>query len=151
MPDLLEVVLGEAAGLLLWSIINASVLQWQARKFKSWRIDYKPAHLLSLKAGGVAVLAGDAVMLVGDTGVLTMVSAGMVRAEHLPYIGILIGVFTWRYLHSNLLMTLAGSSVSLALDEARTISAVVFGYLIGAVIAFTIVLMLLFSLTSKFT
>jgi hypothetical protein len=90
------------------------------------------------------------VLLVGDTGVFALVSAGIVRAEHLPYIGVLIGVFTWRYIHSNLLMTLAGSSISLALDEARTISAVVFGYLFGAVVAFTIFLMLLFSLTSAF-
>ena len=147
MPDLLEVVLGEAAGLLLWSFLNALALQWQARKSKSWRIDYKSAHLLSLKAGGVALLAGDAVWLVGDTGILTMVSAGIVRTAHLPYIGVLIGVFTWRYLHSNLLMTLAGSSISLALEEARTISAVVFGYLFGAAVILSIVIMLLFSLT----
>lgn len=150
MPDLLVVIVGEASGLLLWSFINALVLQWRARKLKSWRIDYKAAHLLSLKASTVALLAGNAVVLVGDTGVFAMVSAGIVRAEHLPYIGVLIGVFTWRYLHSNLLMTLAGSSISLALDEARTISAVVFGYLFGAVVVFTIVLMLLFSLTSLF-
>ena len=150
MPSLLEVILGEAAGLLLWSFINALVLQWQARKFKSWRIDYKSAHLLSLKAGSVALLAGDAVVLAGDTGILTMASAGIVRAEHLPYIGVIVGVFTWRYVHSNLLMTLAGSSISLALEEARTISAVVFGYLFGAVVALSIVIMLLFSLTSLF-
>lgn len=150
MPDLLEVVLGEAAALLLWSFLNALALQWQARKSKSWRIDYKSAHLLSLKAGSIALLAGDAVWLVGDTGIFTLVSAGIVRAEHLPYIGVLIGVFTWRYLHSNLLMTLAGSSISLALEEARNISAFVFAYLFGAVVVFTIVLMLLFSLTSLF-
>ena len=150
MPDLFEVILYEAAGLLLWSFINALVLQWQARKFKSWRIDYKSSHLLSLKAGSVALLVGDAVLLAGDTGIFTLVSAGIVRAEYLPYIGVLIGVLTWRYLHSNLLMTLAGSSISLALDEARTISAVVFGYLFGMVVALSIVLMLLFSLTSAF-
>jgi hypothetical protein len=150
MPSLLEVILGEAAGLLLWSFLNALVLQWRARKVKSWRIDYKSAHLLSLKAGSVALLAGDAVVLVGDTGIFAMASAGIVRAEHLPYIGVIVGVFTWRYLHSNLLMTLAGSSISLALDEARTISAVVFGYLFGMVVALSIVLMLLFSLTSAF-
>ena len=150
MPDLFEVILYEAAGLLLWSFINALVLQWQARKFKSWRIDYKSSHLLSLKAGSVALLVGDAVLLAGDTGIFTLVSAGIVRAEYLPYIGVLIGVLTWRYLHSNLLMTLAGSSISLALDEARTISAVVFGYLFGAVVVLTIVLMLLFCLTSAF-
>lgn len=150
MPDLLEVVLGEAAGLLLWSFLNALALQWQARKSKSWRIDYKSAHLLSLKAGSVALLAGDAVWLVGDTGVFTMVSAGIVRAAHLPYIGVIVGVLSWRYIHSNLLMTLAGSSISLALEEARHISAVVFGYLFGAVVALSIVFMLLYSLTSAF-
>jgi hypothetical protein len=47
-------------------------------------------------------------------------------------------------------MTLAGSSVSLALEEARHISAVVFGYLFGAVVAFSIVIMLFYSLTSTF-
>ena len=150
MPDLLEVVLGEAAGLLLWSFLNALALQWQARKSKSWRIDYKSAHLLSLKAGSVALLAGDAVWLVGDTGILTMVSAGIVRTAHLPYIGVIVGVLSWRYIHSNLLMTLAGSSVSLALEEARNISAFVFAYLFGAVVALSIVFMLLYSLTSLF-
>ena len=111
MPDLLEVIVGEAAGLLLWSFINALVLQWRARKLKSWCIDYKAAHLLSLKASTVALLAGNAVLLVGDTGVFALVSAGIVRAEHLPYIGMLIGVFTWRYLHSNLLMKIGRAHV----------------------------------------
>jgi hypothetical protein len=96
------------------------------------------------------LLAGDAVWLVGDTGVFTMVSAGIVRAAHLPYIGVIVGVLSWRYIHSNLLMTLAGSSISLALEEARHISAVVFGYLFGAVVALSIVFMLLYSLTSAF-
>ena len=32
MPELLGVIVGEAVGLLLWSFLNASILQWRARK-----------------------------------------------------------------------------------------------------------------------
>lgn len=32
MPELLGMIVGEAVGLLLWSFLNASILQWRARK-----------------------------------------------------------------------------------------------------------------------
>jgi len=38
MPELLGVIVGEAVGLLLWSFLNASILQWRARKLTARKL-----------------------------------------------------------------------------------------------------------------
>ena len=141
MLELLGLIVGQAVGVLLWSLLNASILQWRARKIKAWAINFKQAYFLSLKAGLVA-------LVVGDAAVFAITFSGSSSEDLLKYVGLLFGLVSWWFTHSNALLKLAGPSLPLTVKEARAISASVFGYLFGALFALSLVLVLLLSLFS---
>ena len=141
MLELLGMIVGQAVGVLLWSLLNASILKWRARKIKAWLINFKPAYLLSIKAGFVA-------LVVGDAAVFAAAFSGSASEDLFKNVGLLFGLVSWWFTHSNALLKLAGPSLPLSVKEARAISANVFGYLFGAVFALGLVLVLFLSLFS---
>lgn len=125
-------LLGQVIGVLLGSFLNAAILLWRARKLRGWFIRYKDAYVVSLKAGFIAVVFGDAA-------VLAVAFAGGTSEDLLKSVGFLFGVVAWWFGHSSALLKLAGTSMPLTVKDARAISASVFGYLFGALFVLSLV------------
>ncbi|MEW5792641.1 MAG: hypothetical protein ACOY4L_00670 [Pseudomonadota bacterium] len=141
MIELFAMIAGPAIGVLLWSFLNASILQWRARKLRNLSIRYKDAYLVSIKAGLVA-------LVVGDLAVLAVAFSGNSNEQLLNSVGLLFGVTSWWFAHSNGLLKLAGQSSLPSPKDARAISASVFGYWIGGLFALSLVLLLGIGLVS---
>ena len=130
------VLLGQIVGVLLWSFLNAAILLWRARKLKSWAIRYKDAYVVSLKAGIIGLVFANAA-------VLAVAFAGGASDDLLKYVGMLFGIVAWWFAHSSALLKLAGTSMMLTAKDARAISANVFGYLLGALFALSLIVVLI--------
>lgn len=134
-------ILGQAIGVLLWSFLNAAILLWRARTLRSWAIRYKDAYVVSIKAGFIALVFGNAAAL-------AVAVAGGSSEELLKSIGLLFGVVSWWFAHSSALLKLAGTSTPLTVKDARAISASVFGYLFGGLFALALVVVLIAAVVS---
>lgn len=134
MSELSALIGAQLIGVLVWSsILNAPMLQWRARKLRSWAIEYKRAYLVSIKAGLVGVI-------IGDIAVLSTALSGNTNERTLNIVGLIFGIGSWWFAHSNALLKLADPRGSLTVKDARSISTSVIGYVIGAVFALGVVL-----------
>lgn len=132
---LLGLAIGALMGLLMLSFLYAAILLWRARKLKGWAIRYKDAYVVSFKAGFIGLVFGFAA-------VLTVAFSGGTSEYLLKYVGVLFGVVAWWFAHSSALLKLAGTSTPLTINDARAISASVFGYFILAMSGVSIVVFL---------
>jgi len=142
MIELSAMLLGQIVGVLLWSaVINAPILQWRARTLRNWYIKYKHAYMISIKAGFVA-------LIVGDAAVLSIAFSGNTNEQFLKLVGFAFGITSWWFAHSSALLKLADSTDSLTVKEARSISTSVIGYLIAGLFALVLVVGLIASVVS---
>ena len=105
-------------------------------------IRYKDAYVVSIKAGFIALVFGNAA-------VLAVALGGAVSEELFKSIGLLFGVVSWWFAHSSALLKLAGTSTPLTVKDARAISASVFGYLFGGVFALALAIVLIAALVGS--
>jgi hypothetical protein len=124
MAEYIGALIGQAIGVLLWSFLNASVLVWRARAMRAWTIAYRTAYIVSIKAGYIAIIFA-------NLAVLSLAFAGYKDEEALKWTGVLFGVVSWWFAHSNALMRIDGPKSLLGPKDARAISASVFGYLLA--------------------
>lgn len=144
MIELSAMILGQTIGVLLWSsLLNAPILQWRARTLKNWNISYKNAYFVSIKSGFMA-------LIIGDAAVLSIALSGNAREQWINLVGFIIGATSWWFAHSNALLKLAGPTGILTVKDARSVSASVFGYLIGSLFALVLVVALIASAVSMF-
>jgi hypothetical protein len=142
MIELSAMLVGQAIGVLLWSaILNAPILQWRARSLRNWHIKYKHAYLVSIKAGFIA-------LIVGDAAVLSIAISGNTNEQFLNLVGFVFGLTSWWFSHSSALLKLADSTGSITVKEARSISTSVIGYIIGGLFALGFVVIIIVSAVS---
>lgn len=145
MIDISAMIIGQALGVLLWSLLlNAPILRWRARELRNWSIGYKDAYIISIKAGFVSFVTA-------DVAVLAAALSGSADEELLKSVGLLFGLVTWWFAHSSGLLKLAGQSVLLTVKDARSISTSVFGHLLVGAIVLSLGLLLIVSLVSLLT
>ncbi|MEX2163555.1 MAG: hypothetical protein WD823_04855 [Sulfuricaulis sp.] len=144
MIGLLGIFAIQAIGVLLWALfINAPILQWRAQKHRDWRIKYKDAYFVSIKASVIALIVVDVGIFAGAlSGNPTVATVGIL-------FGFPLGLVSWWLAHSNALLKLADSSSVLSVKDARSISSQVFVYLFGVAIAIALVAELIRGLVSK--
>lgn len=129
-------VAGQLIGTVLWSLLGARVLMWRANKMNGWRLSFRDAFVVSIKAAFIAVAAADIAE------VLLSYAGG--TADLLKYVGMLIGIVAWWYVHSNALLKLAGkTSIVITIKGTRSISSSVFGVLFGTVFLISVAFVLL--------
>ncbi len=137
MIELVAMFIVQAIGVLFWSaILNAPMLQWRASALRSWHIKYKHAYLVSIKAGFIA-------LIVGNAAVLSLAFSGNMNEQFLNLVGFVFGITSWWFAHSRALLKLADSTKSITVKEARLISTSVIGYIIGGLFALGLVLVLI--------
>lgn len=142
MIDISAMIIGQALGVLLWSLLlNAPILRWRARKLSNWSIGYKDAYIISIKAGFIS-------FVFADVATFAAALSGNPNEELLKSVGFLFGLVAWWFAHSNGLFKLAGPSNLLSPKDARAISTSVFGYLIGGLFALSLLLLLVIGLMS---
>jgi hypothetical protein len=129
MIGLFGIFVTQAIGVLLWALLfNAPILQWRAQKLRDWRINYKDAYFVSIKAGVIALIVVDVGIFAGAlSGNPTVATVGIL-------FGFPLGLVSWWLAHSNALLKLADSSSMLTVKDARSISSQVFGYLLAVAI-----------------
>jgi len=149
MIELLGIIIGQVLGILLWAaILNAPILQWRARKLKHWNIRYKDAYLVSIKAGFIAAVLSLAVTL----GIVLLVPLDADAVDVLSrLVGVVVALLSWWLAHSNALLKLSGPHGLLSVNEARSISGSVLGFMFIVVFGAVLGVVLLFALWSLVT
>lgn len=119
------ILVGLAIGVLVLSFINAWVLSWRAKVLRSWRIPYRSAYVVSVKAVVISLIAGALAAYAVDFVVDFFGSArhGLART-----IGALLGIVAWWYAHRSALMKMEVPRIVVWPKDARAISASVFGF-----------------------
>lgn len=136
MEYVFGLLIGGVIGVLVWSFLNAGILRWRARKLRGWEIRYRDAYVVSIKAGFLA-------LIFGELAAFAVLFTGNNDAEVLKSVGMVFGLVTWWFAHSNALLKLAGPSSLLSPQDARALSASVFGYLFGGIFCFALGILLL--------
>lgn len=131
----LSQILSVTIGALL---ITAPVLQWRARVQRNWYIAYKSALAVSIKAGVVAVVFGDAAVLS-----LAFAVADSDAQQLIESLGGLVGLVTWWFAHSNALLKLGNTEETISLRDARAITTGVIVSVLAVAFAFTLLIVII--------
>ena len=154
MDGIRELLAAVAVPLILWSLVQAAILQWRARKVKAITIPFFKALYVSIMACCAAIA------FFPFAGVVTAALGALVVAlalgnttngapdEVVTLIASLCTIVVWHYAHSKLLARVAASSAALSPKDARAITSEVFAVMIGIMTAIAGLYMLVFSLTS---
>ncbi len=131
--------------LILALATNAPVLKWRTRKLKSQNINFKDAYLVSIKALFVAVIVRDFIVII-IVSEFSSISENFINIINI--IILIVSGTVWWVVHSNSLHKIKIESGSLALEDARTITSSVLGYLIVGWFSFSILLTIIISITT---
>jgi hypothetical protein len=141
-------LIGQTTGALVLSFINAWVTSWRAKALRSWRIPYRSAYFVSVKAVLIALVAGvlaaHSIDFVFDH--FASARPGLARST-----AVLLGVVAWWFAHCSALMKLQVRRIVVWPKDARAISASVFGFVTVILTVSVAVLLMVFFLISLFT
>jgi len=125
---------GAAAIVVLWSLIQAAILKWRARKVKAITISFGKAFYVSIMAWCAAIAFSFAASIALALGNITNEAVGLTAR--------LCTLVVWYYAHSKLLARATASSAALSPKEARAITSDVFAVMIVIAIAVAALFML---------
>lgn len=133
-----EMLAAVAVPLILWSLVQAAILKWRARKVKAITIP-------SGKAFYVSIMAWCAAIAVFFAAVVAAV-LGNINNEAVELIAYLCTIVVWYYAHSKLLARATASSAALSPKDARAITSEVVAVMTVIMIAIAGLYLLLIAL-----
>jgi hypothetical protein len=125
---LIGTLIGQAIGLLVLSFICAWVLSWRATALRSWRIPYRSAYFVSVKAVFISFILGVLATRGGDY------LGGANHGFALP-VGVVLGIASWWFAHRSALLKLEIPRIVVWPKDARAISVSVFGFVMVILMA----------------
>jgi len=118
------ILLAQAAGVLVCSLLTAAILLWRARKRQNWIIPYKDAYVVSLKAGFSS-------LVIANVAIIAVAYSGIENEDLFKHVALLFGVGAWWFVHTNALLRFASITTTLTVKDAKALSANVFAYQVG--------------------